>query len=83
MIGWKPVAKPVRKMPNAGQMRGAAKAAERKAVASFWAKGATYDAMNFYWADEWLQQRAELGENHHRVLFAIAVMNRLYPEMEF
>ena len=43
--GWKydrveaaPPSKPKRKFPNAGQMRGAAKAVERKAVKEFWQK---------------------------------------------
>ena len=84
MIGWKPPAKAKRRAPpNAGQVRAIAKGIERKAVKAFWQKVDTFDALNLHWADEWLQQRAELGDDHHRIVYAMAVMARLRPELEF
>lgn len=66
---------------SSNQLRMAAKAIERKAVKKYMAPD--YNAMNLYWADQWLRQRPELGERHHRILYAIEAMHRLRPELEF
>ncbi len=75
VIGWKPPAK--RKMPNAAQMRGAAKAVERKAVKAFWQKADLHNELNLEWCKYFLERRQEYGEDSIQVVYAFAVAERL------
>lgn len=79
MIGWAPK----KKGRTASQERMAAKALERKAIKAYMAPVDQYNAMNLYYADLWLSQRAEIGDNDYRIKYAIQVMRRLKPELEF
>ena len=69
--------------PNAAQMRGAAKSAERKAVKDFWHKAQEYDAANLRCAQYFLEHRREFGEESIQVVYAHIVMARLRPDWEF
>ena len=73
MIGWTNAKKP--RSPK--QMRFAAIATERKRVKTYMSAADQHDINNLYWAQEWLKQRSQLGESHHRVRFALRVMERL------
>jgi hypothetical protein len=81
MIGWA-VPKPARKPRNARESA-VQRSTERKAIKTYMARGEEYDAMNLKLADEWLQQRAEFGEDDYRTVFAMNVMARLRPDLEF
>ncbi len=76
MIGWKPPPAK-RKFPNANQMRGAAKAVERKEVKAFWQKVDTFDALNLEWCRYFLERRRECGESSIQILYALCVAERL------
>jgi len=80
MIGWAP---PSSRKPKSSLDRAIQRSTERKAIKTYMARGAEYDAMNLQLADEWLQQRAELGEDDYRIAFSKSVMARLRPDLEF
>lgn len=83
MINWTaPKPKP-RKRFVSRQSVMAEKGAERAKIKTYMAAADGHDQNNLYWADQWLRERAELGEDHHRIKYAIAVMARLRPELEF
>jgi hypothetical protein len=80
MIGWKPPAKAKRR--ETPQEMGIKRAKARADIKTYMAKADVHDEANYYWADLWLQQRRENGEDHHRTVFALNYFARRHPEIE-
>ncbi len=77
MIGWE-VPKKKRRLPvSEGQQKLFAKQAELRKIKK---DTNTTDALNLYWAEEFLRDREKYGETSIQVKYAIEVMKRLRPE---
>ncbi len=87
MIGWTapPKAKPRKRFVSRQTTTRvmAAKRVEAEKIETYMSAAADHDINNLWAADHYLRRRAELGDDCFEVIWSMAVMARLRPELEF